>query len=53
MKDDPVAFLLNKAEQCRTLALKTPELASELRRIAEDCEKAAEELRQDRRSGAR
>lgn len=51
--DDPVAFLLKKAEEFRALASRAPELANELRRLAEECEGAAAELREDRRRGAR
>ena len=49
---DPIAFLLAKAEELRDLAAQLPELANELRRMAEGCEAGAEELEQDRPRGA-
>lgn len=51
--DDSVTFLLVKAEEFRALASRSPDLASELRRMADECERAAVELREDRRRGAR
>jgi hypothetical protein len=53
MMTDPAAFLLAKAEEMRHLANQSPDLANALRRMAEECERQAEELRQDRRRGAR
>ena len=51
---DPAAFLLQKAEEIRALAAIAPELANDLRRMAEECrEQAAAQLRQDRRRDAR
>jgi hypothetical protein len=49
---DQVAFLLAKTEELRNLASQEPEVASDLRRMAEECEQRAEELRQDRPRGA-
>ena len=49
---DPIAFLMAKAEELRDLANLMPEVANELRRMAEDCEDRAEELMQDRRRRA-
>jgi CHASE3 domain sensor protein len=42
---DPVAFLQQKAEEIRALASASPEIASELRRLAEFIEEQADELR--------
>jgi len=53
MSDHLASFLLAKAPEMRDFANQMPELASELRRMAEDCEIVAEQLRQDRRRGAR
>ena len=50
---DQIAFLLAKAEELRDLASREPEVADDLRRIAEECEERAEELRQDRPRGTR
>ena len=50
---DPAECLLQKAEEIRALASIAPELASDLRRMAEECRQAATELRQDRRRDAR
>jgi hypothetical protein len=53
MMTDPVAFLVAKAHEMRDLANQSPELSNALRRMAEECERQADELRQDRRRGAR
>lgn len=52
---DPAEFLSQKAEEIRALASIAPELAHELRRLAQECEQAASPLRQEqeRRRGAR
>ncbi|MBV9018389.1 MAG: hypothetical protein JO058_22285 [Alphaproteobacteria bacterium] len=48
-----MAFLLTKADEFRRLSLQWPELANELRRMADECEELAAELSEDRRRGAR
>jgi|GraSoiStandDraft_57_1057295.scaffolds.fasta_scaffold1012498_2 HAMP domain-containing protein len=53
MMIDPAAFLLAKAQEMRDLADESPDLANALRRMAEECERQADELRQDRRRDAR
>jgi hypothetical protein len=45
---DTEAFLSQKAEEIRAFAAANPELAHELRRMAEECEELAAQLRQDR-----
>jgi hypothetical protein len=52
---DSAEFLLKKAEEIRALASIAPELADDLRRMAEECLQAASPLGQDqeRRRGAR
>jgi hypothetical protein len=50
---DPAEFLLQKAEEIRALASIAPQLASDLRRMVEECAEAATPLRQDRRRDAR
>ena len=45
---DPAAFLLQKAEEILALASIAPELAHELRRMAEECAEAATPLGQER-----
>jgi len=50
---DPAEFLLQKAEEIRTLASIAPELASDLRRMAEECRQAATPLSQERRRDSR
>ena len=47
--NDEIAFLLDVAEQLREIALTEPEVAADLRRLAEDIEATAVELRRDRR----
>jgi hypothetical protein len=49
---DPAEFLSRKAEEIRALASIAPELASDLRRMAEECRQAATQLAGDRRRGA-
>jgi hypothetical protein len=49
---DPAEFLLQKAAEIRALASIAPELANDLRRMAEECRQAATELTGDRRRGA-
>jgi hypothetical protein len=51
--DDWMAFLSKKADELRGFALQWPELANELRRMAEDCEELAAELVKNGRRGAR
>ena len=43
---DPAPFLLARAEELRQLATRSPEIAFELRRMAEMCEQQADLLRQ-------
>jgi hypothetical protein len=50
---DPAEFLLSKVEEIRALASIAPELASDLRRMAEECRQAATQRTGDRRRGAR
>ena len=52
---DPAEFLLTKAEEIRALASIAPELANDLRQIADECQQAATPLRQEqeRRRDAR
>jgi hypothetical protein len=42
--NEEIAFLLNAAEELRALALTAPEVASELRRTADELEARAAEL---------
>ena len=42
--DEEIAFLLHAAEELRALALTAPEVASELRRTADELEARAAEL---------
>jgi hypothetical protein len=51
--NDDIAFLLDVAEQLREIALTEPAVAADLRRLAEDIEATAVELRRDRRPGPR
>ena len=51
--NEEIAFLLDAAEQLREIALTEPAVAADLRRLAEDIEATAVELRRDRRSGSR
>ena len=49
-----MSFLAEKVEQFRLAALHWPELANELRRMADECEEVIAEAREDhRRRGAR
>jgi hypothetical protein len=50
---DPTAFLAEKADAFRVFASQWPDLASELRQMAEECEQVAAELPRDRRRSAR
>ena len=51
--NEMIAFLLDAAEQLRELALTEPEIAAELRRLAEELEATAVGLRRERRPGSR
>ena len=46
MDRDLIAFLLEAAEDFRRLASQAPDLANTLRRMAEECEAEAGQLRQ-------
>ena len=46
---EEIAFLRNAAEELRALALTAPEVASELRRTADELEAKAAELSRQRR----
>jgi len=46
---DEVKFLLDAAEQLREIALSAPDIAAELRRLADELEATAVELGRDRR----
>jgi hypothetical protein len=50
---DPAEFLLQKVEEIRALSSIAPELASDLRRMAEECAEAATQLTRERRRDAR
>ena len=51
--NDEIAFLLDVAEQLREIALPEPAVAADLRRLADDIEATAVELRRDRRPESR
>jgi hypothetical protein len=50
---EEIAFLLDAAEQLREIALTEPAVAADLRRLADDIEAIADELRRDRRPRSR